>query len=144
MFARSKVHRMNICDVSWFDKFNKMAESKKAEKPGGRYCIAGAPNKESCKNTGYTPGISMHTFPTEPKVRAKWVKFVQKHRFDFGEPASRYAALCSAHFERHCFQNYIAWSMGFAKGRDLIGGSIPTRDIIITEGPEVLTERHKR
>ena len=70
MFARSKVHRMNICDVSWFDKFKKMAESKKAEKPGGRYCIAGAPNKESCKNTGYTPGISMHTFPTEPKVRA--------------------------------------------------------------------------
>ena len=73
---------------------NKMAESKKAVKPGGRYCVAGAPTMESCKNTSYTPGISMHTFPTEPKVRAKWVKFVQKHRIDFGEPVSRYAALC--------------------------------------------------
>ena len=123
---------------------NKMAERKKAVKPGGRYCVAGAPNKESCKNTSYTPGISMHTFPTEPKVRAKWVKFVQKHRIDFGEPVSRYAALCSAHFEKHCFQNDIAWSMGFAKRRDLIGGSIPTRDTIIPEGPEVLTERQKR
>ena len=94
MFARSKVHRMNVCDVSWFDKFNKMVESKKAVKAGGRYCVAGAPNKESCKNTSYTPGISMHTFPTERKVRAKWVKFVQKHRIDFGEPVSRYVALC--------------------------------------------------
>ena len=33
--------------------------------------------------------------------------------------------------------------MGFAKRRDLIGGSIPTRDTIIPEGLEVLTERHK-
>ena len=121
-----------------------MAESKKAVKPGGRCCVAGAPNKESCKNTSYTPGISMHTFPTEPKVRAKWVKFVQKHCINFGEPVSRYAVLCSAHFEKHCFQNDIAWSMGFAKRRDLISDSIPTRDTIIPEGPEVLTEQHKR
>ena len=34
--------------------------------------------------------------------------------------------------------------MGFAKRRDLIGGSIPTRNTIIPEGPEVLTERNKR
>ena len=52
--------------------------------------------------------------------------------------------VCSSHFEKHCFQNDIAWSMGFAKRRDLIGGAIPTRDPIIPEGPEVLTERHKR
>ena len=144
MIARSKVHSMNVCDVSWFDKFNKMVESKKAVKPGERYCVAGAPNKESCKNTSYTPGISMHTFPTEPKVRAKWVKFVRNHHIDFGKRVSKYAELCSAHFEKHCFQNDIAWSMGFANRRDLIGGSIPTRDTIIPEGPEVLTERHKR
>ena len=46
--------------------------------------------------------------------------------------------------EKHCFQNDIAWSLGFAKRRDLIGGSIPTRDTIIPEGPEVPTERNKR
>ena len=33
--------------------------------------------------------------------------------------------------------------MGFAKRRDLIGGAIPTRDTIIPEGLEVVTERHK-
>ena len=33
--------------------------------------------------------------------------------------------------------------MGFANRRDLIGGSIPTRDTIIPKGPEFLTERHK-
>ena len=32
-------------------------------KHGGRYCVAGGPNKVSCKNTSYTPGISMHRFP---------------------------------------------------------------------------------
>ena len=127
-FARSNVHRMNVCDVSWFDKF-----SKKAVKPGGQYCVAGAPNKESCKNSSYAPGISMHTLPAEPKVKAKWVKFVQKHCIDFDKPVSRYAALCSAHFEKHCFQNDIAWSIGFVKRRDLIGGSIPTRDTIIPD-----------
>ena len=95
MFARSKVHRMNVCDISWFDKF-----CKKAVKPGGRYCVAATANKESCKNTSYTPGISMHTFPAEPKVRAKWVKFVQKHCIHFGELVSRYAALCSAQFRQ--------------------------------------------
>ena len=86
----------------------------------------------------------MHTFPTEPSVRSQWVKFVQKHRADFGEPVSKYAALCSAHFEKTCFENDMAWSMGFAKRRDLIVGSIPTRDTVIPEGPEVLSERQKR
>ena len=144
MIARSNCHMICLCDVSWFDEFNKMAERKKAVKAGGRYCVAGAPNKESCKNTSYTSGISMHTFPTEPSVRSQWVKFVQKHRADFGEPVSKYAALCSAHFEKTCFENDMAWSMGFAKRRDLIVGSIPTRDTVIPEGPEVLSERQKR
>ena len=95
MFSRSKVHRMNVCDTSWFDKF-----SKKAVKPGGRYCVAATANKESWKNTSYTPGISMPTFPAEPKVRAKRVKFVQKHCIHFGELVIRYTALCSTQFRQ--------------------------------------------
>ena len=76
-----------------------MAESeRKVPKSGGRYCVAGLPNNESCKNNTYTPRISMHTFPLDPGLRAQWVKYVQKHRVDFGEPVSKYAALCSAHF----------------------------------------------
>lgn len=123
-----------------------MAESElKALKPGGRYCKAGAPNGESCKNTSYTPGISMFNFPTEPTLRAKWIKFVQRHRVDFAEPVSQHAALCSAHFESSCFQNDLAWKLGFKKKRDLIKGSVPTRDTVLPEAPEVqLSERSKR
>ena len=80
-------------------KGNKMAANKKVlKKRGGRYCAAGTPNQESCKNTSYTPGITMHLFPTEPKCRAQWIKFVQRHRVDFGEPINQYASLCSVHF----------------------------------------------
>ena len=67
-------------------------EAKKAQ--GGRYCIAGAPHNESCKNSGKTEGIRMHQFPTDPVVRAQWVKFVRKHRADFKDPTSKYTSLC--------------------------------------------------
>ena len=62
----------------------------------------------------------------------------------FRRTSEKYAALCSAHFEKTCFENDMAWSMGFVKRRDLIVGSIPTRDTVIPEGPEVLSERQKR
>ena len=75
--------------------------------------MAGTPNQESCKNTSYTPGITMHLFPTEPKCRAQWIKFVQRHRVDFGETINQYASLCSAYFEPSCFENSLARSMGF-------------------------------
>ena len=121
-----------------------MASSEKGDKKkGGRYCVAGAPNDESCKNTSYTPGISMHLFPTEPTVRAKWLKFVRRHRVHFGEPINKYASLCSAHFEPSCFENSLALSMPRRK-RSLIAGSIPTRYTVLPEGPEVLSGRRKR
>ena len=77
-----------------------MAEKKKPVREGGRYCVAGAPNNQSCTNTSYTPGISMHQFPVDRAVREKWLKFVQRHRLDFNEPISKHAFLCSVHFER--------------------------------------------
>ena len=81
----------------------------KATQHGGKHCKAGGPNGQSCKNTSYTPGLTMHQFPKDPTVRAKWVKFVRKHRVDFrGEPLSAHAALCSVHFEERCFENNLA------------------------------------
>lgn len=143
--ARPNDHVINLCDVSWFATHNNMAEGEgKAEKRGGRYCAAGAPNKQSCKNTSYTPQISMHTFPKEPTVRAQWIKFVQRHRVDFGEPVNKHAALCSAHFEETCFENDLAWKMGLKKKHDLIGGSVPTRDSVRPPSPAVLSAREKR
>ena len=33
------------------------------------FCVAGGPNKKSCTNSGDTPVISMHCFPTDPSLR---------------------------------------------------------------------------
>ena len=44
---------------------------------GGKTCAAGAPGQVSCTNNSYSPGISMHIFPKNEKVRAQWVKFVK-------------------------------------------------------------------
>jgi len=64
-------HLICLCDISWFVTHNNMAESEgKAEKRAGQYCVAGVPNKQSRKNTSYTPQISMRTFPPELTVRA--------------------------------------------------------------------------
>lgn len=121
---------------------------RKAVRKGGRYCVAGAPNQQSCTNTFFTPGISMHMFPSDATVRAAWINFVQRHRVDFGEPIHKYASLCSAHFEQSCFQNSLASTLegmeGFKMKRNLIRGSIPTRDTVVPEGPQVLSERQKR
>ena len=133
------------CDVDWFATENKMAANKEGlKKRGGRYCVAGTPNQESCKNTSYTPSITMHLFPTEPKCRAQWIKFVQRHRVDFGEPINRYASLCSAHFEPSCFENSLARSMGFKLKNNLETGSIPTRHAVDARGQEVFSDRRKR
>lgn len=86
-----------------------MAESEgKAEKRGGRYCVAGAQNEEICKNSSYTLHTSMHTFPSEPTVRAQGIKFVQRHGIDFGELVNKHVALCFVHFEETCFKNDLA------------------------------------
>ena len=44
-------------------------EAARPVKHGGKYCVAGAGNIKSCKNTSYTPGVSMHLFPSDPKIR---------------------------------------------------------------------------
>ena len=70
-------------------------------KHGGKTCAAGAPGQISCTSSSYSPGISIHTFPKNEKVRAQWVKFVRTHRPDF-QPTD-YSYLCSLHFNESCF-----------------------------------------
>ena len=115
-----------------------MADRRKV----GRRCVAGAPNKTSCGNDFYTEGITMHRFPIDPTVRAKWIRFVKRHRVDFNDPGKN-TWLCSAHFEKTCFNLQIEGD--FNLQRRLHRGSIPTRDTVVpnTE-PAVLTERNKR
>ncbi|KAL9970830.1 hypothetical protein ACROYT_G023277 [Oculina patagonica] len=126
-----------------------MAESGgKPIRRGGRYCVAGAPNKQSCKNTSYTPGIKMHQFPTDAKVRAQWVKFVQRHRVDFGEPVNKHSALCSAHFEPSCYSTSFGLSLEgmeeWKRNKVLIKGSIPTKHTVLQAIPEEPSDRKRR
>lgn len=117
------------------------------KKRGGRYCVAEAPNNTSCKNNSHTVGISMHQFPKDPVVQNKWVKFVQRHRADFHESSvTKYASLCSAHFEESYYTRKISLDLGehSKQNKVLIRGSIPTRDSVVPERTGTLTERRKR
>ena len=112
---------------------------------GGRYCVAGGPGNTSCMNTSYSPAIKMHQFPKNPIVRHKWIKFVQKHRPSFKNP-SKYASLCSAHFEESCYLRPLVLedSTGVSWRRNFIHGSIPTRDSLNLASPKKLSARKKR
>ena len=92
-----------------------MVDRKEKRKPRGRYCVAGAPNQQSCQNTTFTPGIRMCQFPSDPAVRAKWAQFVRRHRYDFEDPTSKYASLCSAHFEESSYERSLS-SLSSLKG----------------------------
>ena len=102
-------------------------------KRGGRYCVAGAPNSQSCRNSSNTPGISMHQFPLDPDLRDQWVKFVQRNRQGFRDSRSRYQSICSAHFEDHCFEHNpairsVLEGTGLKLKNMLCKGAVPTLD----------------
>ena len=110
----------------------------KGLKRRGKYCKAGFPNNRSCKNNTFIPGIAMHTFPREEMIRAKWIKFVQRHRPEFQAPSSkaRNTTLCSAHFT----EDYFTMPRGTIAGmenckfiRKLVKGAIPTVDAAIVK-----------
>ena len=116
-------------------------------KHGGRYCVAGGPNKVSCKNTSYTPGISMHRFPKDESLRRLWTQFVRRHRAKFAP--SEYSALCSAHFEKTCFERKLSLGPEASDKtpRNLLKrGSVPTVDTVVpaTGKEQSSTERDKR
>ena len=74
----------------------------KTKKQLGRYCVAGGPDKASCKNNSTVEGISMHRSPKkEGKLRDAWIKFIQKHRHEW--KPSPHSSLCSVYFESRFF-----------------------------------------
>ncbi|CAH3043901.1 unnamed protein product [Porites lobata] len=130
-----------------------MAESSKTPKAtrrGGRYCAAGTPNQRSCKNTTFTPGIRMHEFPSDPSVRAQWVQFVRRHRHDYKDPTSKYASLCSAHFDESCYERKMSVVRSVKKEYKLEmrvflkATAVPTRDSVTPQSPEKISQREKR
>ena len=111
------------------------ASTSRKRKSGGDYCVAGGPNKVSCKSNSYTDGISTHYFPKNEAVRRKWTRFVQRHRKDF--VPSKKSCLCSAHFDKSCYENRPIPFSDLADmkqpptfKRYLIKGSVPTKDVV--------------
>ena len=112
-------------------------------KKRGRYCVAGGPNQQSCRNTSYTPGITMHQFPKDEKLRQEWVRFVRRHRPNY-KAQSKYAALCSIHFDDSSFSRPILADTNVRWRRNLIPGAVSTRDSVNRYSPPKLSQRDKR
>lgn len=111
---------------------------------GGKSCVAGGPNEQSCTNKQHTEDVSFHYFPKNPDVRKKWVKFVQKHRQ--GWKPTDTSVLCSAHFEDDCFTTNRRISRELNMKSWLKRGAVPTIDIAggVSSGTGSLTERRRR
>ena len=111
-----------------------MASQGKDKKNGGTYCAAGAQNCVSCKNNTHTSGVSMHHFPWDAVLRQKWTRFVRRHQKDF--TPSKWSALCSVHFEDSGYEQIHLALVGESSNtlqlkRNLIKGSVPTRDMVL-------------
>ena len=113
------------------------------KKKGGRYCVAGGQNQQSCRNTSYTSGIKMHHFPKDEKLLQEWVSFVRLHRPNY-KAQSRYAALCSIQFDESSFTRPTIAGTNVHWRRNLIPGAVPTRDSVNISSPPKLSQRDKR
>ena len=125
-----------------------MAEGMgKAVQRAGRDCVAGATNNQSCRNTSYTPEITMHQFPLDRKIRSQSVKFL-RHSIDFGEPINKYASQCLVHFEPSCYPMRLRLSLQGTQetkwNKVLIEGSIPTRATAVPAINQEPTDHAKR
>ena len=121
--------------------------SRAKEKSPGKYCVAGEPGNVSCKNNSTTEGMSMHRFPSDSFVRAKWTRFVQRHRAQW-KPSST-SLLCSAHFAITDFEQRFDLNLQdpekFATKRWLKKGSIPSVDCVVLEPKvEEISARERR
>ena len=90
----------------------------------------------------------MHLFPkSNEKLRNLWIKFVQKHRLNW-QP-SAYSALCSAHFEAHCFTQRLDLGLemgdnGMKTKRWLNKEAYPTMDTVVPVQTVEVSDRKRR
>ena len=116
---------------------------RERKRKGGRYCVAGDPNQQSCRNTSYTSSITMHQFPTDKKLRQEWASFVRRPRPNY-KAQCRYAALSSIHFHESSFTRLIIACKNVRWRRNLIPGAVPTRDSVNLYSLPKLSQRDKR
>lgn len=126
---------------------SKVKISKKVRKKGGKYCVAGGPKEVSCTNSQFTPGISMHVFPSlsneeTTRQRRLWISFVRRHRPNFQATASSF--LCSCHFDANCFTTNLEISTAIGMKRRLVAGAVPTIDVTVDKGQEAEEQASSR
>ena len=125
------------------------SKTPKAKRRGGRFCVTGAPNQQSCSNTSFTPGIRVHQFPSDPSVRTQWVQFVRRHRHDYKDPTSKYSSLCSAHFDKSCYEKMMSVVRSVKEEYKiemrvfLKPTAVATRDSVTPQSPEKISHREK-
>ena len=105
--------------------------------------MAGGPGLVSCTNRTHTEGVSIqrHMFPKEEVRRAKWERFVRKHRPNF--KAAQASVLCSVHFEQTCFHRLL--NVGDSRqNRRLKETAVPAIDVAASNPLKETSKRERR
>lgn len=78
-----------------------------------------------CSNTP-SERVSLYKFPSDPRIREKWVKQVKRTRAKWN--ATKHSVLCSDHFTEDCFEvdSTIAATFGLSKKRRLKPDAVPS------------------
>ena len=87
-----------------------------------RHCVAAGCNKKSGE------GYSLHGFPHEQDLHAKWVRAVKRLQSNWDSP-SKHSMLCAKHFKADCFVTEgvrYRDSIGLPTKKCLKSGTIPT------------------
>ena len=113
----------------------------------GSYIVAGAPNKTSCTNNSYKPGVSMHIFPRNLQQKGSGSLLFRRHRAGFTPSAT--SVLCSIHFKLTDFARRIDIIIGnqsenIKSLRRLEIGGISTIDAAGTLSGTPKSERDKQ
>ena len=91
---------------------------KRKREPGKRCVVI------YCNNTNDS-GVSLHQFPTDEKIRQKWIEFVVRKRDPKSwTPGSGH--ICSDHFEKNDFENYYAKMSGLCSKLLLRKEAVPS------------------
>ena len=81
------------------------------KKRGGRYCVAGAPNKTSCKNSLNMDGISKHQFPKDLVIRKNGQNLYKHVASILMSCVTQSTLLCSVHFKESCYMRKISLNL---------------------------------
>ena len=60
LIPNSRAAKTDESDVTRFGQTTMADNTTRRLKRGDKYCVAGGPDKVSCQNTSFSPGIPMH------------------------------------------------------------------------------------